>query len=125
MTAYGALSEDDQAARQDVRPFDGDHDRYRSPADAQVVARSEHDALAGVYVHRVIRDRPGDLRTVILEDGRGNRRLLARIHRGDRHGAGSVADVGVTRHPRHDFLNAFEVADGHAELLANPGIGTG
>src|SRR5690606_19654438 len=41
-----ALAEDHQRAGHDVRALDGDADRGRLPAAAEVVARAEDDALA-------------------------------------------------------------------------------
>ena len=123
MAAHGALAENDEAARQDVGAFDRDRDRHDLIAAAQIIFRPEADALAAMHVHGVVGDHAAEFGGVILEHGRGHRRLLAAVDgaRGDR--ARGVDDVGARRHARQHLLDAFEAADGHVELAANARIG--
>ena len=51
MAADRALSEDDQAARQDVRAFDGDRNRHLHVGGAEEIRRPHADALAADDVH--------------------------------------------------------------------------
>ena len=123
MAADRALAEDHQAAGQDVRALDRDRDRHHLVAAAEVVLRAEADALAAVHVHRVVRDLAAELRAVVLEHRGRHRRLLAAVDRAGGDRACRVHDVGSAGHAGECRLDALELADRLAELLADPCIG--
>ncbi len=125
MAADRALAEHDHAAGQDVGALDRDRDRRAFPGPAQVVARAQDHALAGVDVHRVLDDLAAQLGGVVLGDRRGHRRLLALVDRVRGHARERADGVGVAAHARQRFLDALEAADRHLELLADAGIGAG
>src|SRR5690606_41877309 len=60
-----ALAEDHQRAGHAVGALDGDADRGRLPAPAEVVARAEDDALAAMPGHGLAEPLPGPLRAVV------------------------------------------------------------
>ena len=125
MAAHRALAEDDQAPRQDVRALDRDADRHHLVAAAEVILRPEHDALAALHVHRVVRDRARELRRVVLQDARRHRRPFAAVDRAGRHRARGVDDVGARGHARDHGLDALEAPDRQVELPADARVGAG
>ena len=125
MAADRALAEDHQRARHDVGAFHRDRDRRGLPAAAEVVLRAEDDALAAVDVHRVARDFARHLGAVVLGDRRRHGRFLAAIDRGGGRLRQRAGGVGIAGDARQRFLDAFETADGQAELLADARVRAG
>ena len=125
MSADRALAEDDQGAREDVRPFDGDRDRRHLVAAPDPVVRPEADALAAVDVHRVVHRLPRALGHVVLGDRREHRGLLAHVDRAGGHDARRVHHVAVRGDAAERFLDAFQPSDRRLELRANARIGAG
>ena len=125
MAAHCTLTKDDEAARQDVRAFDGDGHGYDLVAAGEIVLGSEADALAAVHVHRVVGDLPRHLGDVVLQHRGGHRGFLAAVDGpgGDR--ARRVHGVGEAHHASDHALDALELADRHVELSADAGIGAG
>ncbi len=124
MAADGALAEDDQVARQDVRAFHRDADGRSLPATRQVIARPEHHALAAMHVHGIGRDHATQLGHMHLQDGGGYSGLLAAIDGAGGDSARRIHDVGVADDARDDLLDAFELAHRSAELLADARVRT-
>ena len=60
---------------------------------------------------------------VIFQDRRQHRRLLAGIDGGRGQSARGIEHIGVGRDARQRLFDAFELADGKAELAADTGIG--
>src|SRR5690606_5556532 len=120
-----ALAEDDQAAREDVRTFHGDGDGHGFVAAPEVILRAKTDALAAVYIHRIVGDLARHFRDVIFHDrGRHRGHFAARYRsRGDQ--PCGVHRVHASAHAADDFIDAFEATDGHVELLADAGVGAG
>ncbi len=125
MAANRALAEDDQAARQDVRALDGDGDRRRHVALADVIFRAEHDGLAAVHVHRVVRDLAAQLGAVVFQNRRRHRRLLALVDGTRCHRNRGVHHIGVAGNARERFADALELRDRLVELPANPRVSAG
>ena len=125
MAAHCTLTKDDEAAREDVRAFDGDGHGYDLVAAGEIVLGSEADALAAVHVHRVVGDLPRHLGDVVLQHRGGHRGFLAAVDGpgGDR--ARRVHGVGEAHHASDHALDALELADRHVELSADAGIGAG
>ncbi len=119
MAADRALPEDDQAARQDVRAFDGDRNGYLHVRGTDEVRRSHADALAADDVHRVVDDLPAALGEMELRDAGDDRGLLAQVDRRGGQRARGIHHVQVAAHPRQRFLDALELADRRLELLAH------
>ncbi len=72
MAAYCTLSENDQAARQNVGPFHGNTDWDLLIRTAKKIGRAKANAFAADNVHAVIDNDPGALGDVILGDRRDN-----------------------------------------------------
>ena len=111
MAANGALTEDDQAARQYVGAFDGDRHRHQLIAAAEVISGPKADALAAVHVHCVVRDETAVLRKVVLQHRRRHGRLFTAVDGAGGDGTRRIHDVGVAGHARERFGDAFEMAD--------------
>ena len=125
MAAHRALAEDDEVPRQDVRALDRDAHGNHLVGAADVVLRPEHDALAALHVHRVVRDHAAELGDVVLEDAGGHGGPLAAVDRAGRHRARRVHDVGARGHARDHGLDALELADRQVELAADARVGGG
>jgi hypothetical protein len=116
MTAYRALAEDDQAAREDVRAFDGDRDGHLLIRAREEIRWAHADAFAAEDVHAVVDHFAVALGDVVLRDRRDHRRLLAEIDGLRGQAARGVHHVQIAAHATERFLHAFEPADGCAEL---------
>ncbi len=123
VTANGALTKDDQVARQDIGALDGDGDRHDLVAAPEIIVRPQHNALAAMNIHCIIGDHAADFGGVILEHGGGHRGLFAAVDGTRGHRARSIDDVGACRHARQNLFNALEAADRRVELAADARIG--
>ena len=123
VAANGALTEQDQAAGEDVRPLDRNADGNLLIGTTEEVLRPEADPLASDHVHAVVDDLARTLGDVIFDDGRHHRRLLAQIDRTRRHHARGVAQVGVAPNARQGLFHTFEATDRSAELVTHAGVG--
>jgi len=119
MAADRALPEDDQAAREDVGTLDGDRDRDRLVAAAQIVARAQADRLATMHVHRIARHAPREFGDVVLENAGRDRRACAGIDRRGGDAARRIHRVGEPDHARDHLLDALEAPDRRVELAAD------
>ncbi|MNK40856.1 hypothetical protein D3C87_595100 [compost metagenome] len=125
MGADGALSEDDEVARQDVGALDRDGDGHRAVQRPQIIAGAVHDAAAGMHVHGVVDRAAHALGCVILHDARHDGGLHVLVQRGARQAPGGLHQIGVARQAGQFFLHALEFADGNAELVPHAGIHAG
>jgi hypothetical protein len=130
VTADCALAVDDQAARQDIRALDGDRNRQGLVVARQVILWTEHDGLAAMHVHRIVRDLAGHFGQVIFENRRWYGGFLAGVQRRAGYARRGRHRVDVARHARKRFGNAMKFADRQVELSADPrvsarGIGCG
>ena len=98
MATDRSLTEDDQAARQNVRAFHGDGDRNDLVAAAQIILWTEADTFAAMDIHRVVGDLAAHFGNVILEHCRGHRRLLATVDGASSHAARGIHRIGQTDH---------------------------
>src|SRR5260221_2582416 len=112
MAANRTLPENHHAAGQDVRAFHRDADGNLLIGAAEIVVRSETDAFAAMYVHRVIDHLATAFGAVVFDDGRDHRRFFAQVDRAGRHGARSVDRVRVAGDAGQHFLDALEFTDG-------------
>jgi hypothetical protein len=77
MTTDSALTEDNQAAGQNVCAFHGNGDGDSLVATGEIVPRSHADSPPAVDIHRIIEHLAHSLGELILDDGGYDRRLLA------------------------------------------------
>jgi hypothetical protein len=124
MTADGPLAKENHAARQDVRPFDGDADRHLLIGAANEVRWAQTDPLAADDVHAVIDHLAGTLGHMVFGDRRDHRRLLAEVDGAGRHLAHGVHHVGVGTDAGQRFFDTLEAPDRHLELAAHTRVGT-
>ena len=110
MAAHGALTKDDQVARQQVGAFHGDGNGNRLVCASQIVVGSEHDALATLNVHRIVANASAQLGDVGLEDAGGHSGPRALIDGRRRDAACRIHDVAVAHHAGDHKLHAFEAA---------------
>lgn len=123
MTADGALPEDDEAAREDVRPFHGDGDRKLLVGPAQEVVGPQADALAAQDVHGVAHHGAFAFGDVVFADRGYHRGPLAQVDGAGRHDPRRVHQVKVSAHARQRLFDALEPSDRHVELPADARIG--
>ena len=119
------MSKYNQAASQDVRALDGDGNRSRNEAPAQVVLGPHHYALAAVHVHGVVGNFAAEFGTVILENGGWDGRFFALNDGASRYGHCGVHDVSVTGDSCQCLAYALEICDRRVELLANGRVRAG
>ncbi len=122
MAADRTLAEDHHAAGEDVGAFDGYTDRNLLVGAAQIVIGTKTDALAAVHVHGIVDDLAAALGTVILDDRRYDRGLLAQVHRARGHGARRIDRVGIAADARQRFFDALEFANRYPELAAHAAV---
>ena len=125
MAADGALAEDDEAARENVRTFDRDRYRYALIDAREIVRAAEHDAFAALYVHGIVGHPPRQLGTVILEYRRRYRWPFAARDRGCRDRQAGVDDVGESGHPRQRLTHTLEFTDREIELATQARVDAG
>ena len=119
-----ALTEDDQAAREDIRAFHGDADRCLLIAAGQIIGRPHANALAAVQVHRIDDHAARALGAMVFDDGGDHRRFLAQIQRHGGEHACRIQHISVAADTRQCFFHALEVADRRFELFAHARIRT-
>ena len=90
MAAYCALAEDDEAARENIRAFNGDGDGNLLIRATHEVARPQANALAAEDVHRIIHHQARTFGHMVFDNRRSNGRMLAQIHRTGGHPARRV-----------------------------------
>ncbi len=61
MATHGALAENDQAAGKDVGALHRDRHRNDLVSAAEILFRSQADALSAVHIHGVVRDHAAEL----------------------------------------------------------------
>ena len=125
MRADRALPEHDQIAGQDVGALHGDADRHRAIEIAEVVLRPVDHGLAAMDVHGVVDRDPHPLGGLQLHDAGNDRGMMALVERRAGQPPRGVEQIGGAGDARQRLLDAFELADGNAELLADAGIGAG
>ena len=125
MRADRALPEHDQIAGQDIGALDGDADRHRTIEIADVILRAVDHRLAAMDVHGVVDRDPHPLGGVQLHDPGNHRGMMALVERRAGQPPRRVEQIGGAGDARERLLDAFELADGDAELLADAGIGAG
>ena len=125
VTANGALAEDDQRAGEDVGTLDRDADRRGHVGVRDRVARAERDRLPAQDVHAIVDAFPSELGEGVLGHGGHDGGLSATVEAATGRAARGLEDVGLAADARQGLLDAFELADGHAELLAHRCVGTG
>ncbi len=132
VATHRALAKDNEVPGEKVGAFDGDRNRHDLVAAGEIVLRAETDALAAVYVHRVIRDLPGHLGNVVLQHRRRHGRLLAAIDRSGCNRARGIHGVREPDHARDHGFDALELTNGRVELTPDarvrtrrPGAGLG
>ena len=111
------LPVNNERAREDVRPFDGDPDRDRSVGRREDVPRTAADGRARLNVHRVVHDGAHAFGQVPLHDRRDDGRLLLRVDRAERELARGVHHVGLPPDPRERLFDPLEAPDRETELL--------
>ena len=123
MRADRALPEHDQIARQDIGALDGDADRHRAIEVAEIILRAVDDRLAAMDVHGVVDRDPHPLGGMQLHDAGNDRGMMALVERRAGQPPRGVEQIGGAGNARQRLLDAFELADRDAELLADAGIG--
>ena len=125
MRADCALPEHDQIAGQDIGALDSDADRHRAIEIAKIILRPIDHGLAAMDVHGVIDRDPHSLGGVQLHDAGNDGGMMPLVERGTGQPPRGVKQIGRAGDAGERLLDAFELADGNAELFANAGIGTG
>ncbi len=125
MAADRALAEDNHAARENVRAFHGDAHRRALPGATEVIARAENHGLAAMDVHGVVDHDAHALGGVQLHDPRDHRGMMALVERGAGQPASGIKQIGRAGDAGERLLDALELRDRDAELLADAGIGAG
>ena len=124
MATHRTLSENNQAARQNVSTLYGYCDRSCHVAATNVVFRPHHDRLAAMNVHRVIRDLAPHFRAVILEDGRryGGSFTLIDCAGGNRYCG--IHNISVSGDAGQRLADAIEFRNRSIKLPAYPCVCT-
>ena len=125
MSADRALPEYDEIAGQDIGALHRDADRHRAIEGAHVVLRSVDHGLAAMDVHGIVDGDPHPLGRLQLHDAGDDRGMMALVERGAGQPPRGVEQIGGPGDPGQRALDAFELADRHVELLADPGVGAG
>ena len=124
VAAREALPDDLEGARHDVGALDGDRDGHRHVGVADEVGLAARDACAAEDVHAVGDDAPAALGAALLHDRREDHRRLVVVDDGVRELGAREHDVRLAPRARERLLDAAELGDGHAELLAHARVGT-
>ena len=122
MRADRALAENHQRARQNVRAFHGDCDRHLLIETTQIIVLAETNALATMHVHRIVDQDTVAFCSVVFDDRRDHRRLLAHIYRQRGELTRGIDHIGVRANACQRLFDALELSDRHMELLAYPAI---
>ena len=125
MSANSALAKHDEIARQDIGALDGDADRHRAIEIAEIVLWPVDHGLAAMNVHGVVDRDPHPLGGVQLHDAGNDGGMMPLIEGRTGQPPRGVEQIGGAGDARERLLDAFELADGNAELFADAGIGAG
>src|SRR5258706_7670810 len=118
MTTHDALAVNDQRSRENIRAFHGNADRQRLIGPTDEIARSETNARATVYVHRVIDETTHMFGELIFHDRRDDGRLLAAVEPRQCQLSRGVHEIGVSRDASKRLFDPLKAPDRHFELLA-------
>jgi len=119
-----ALPKHDEIAGEDIGALHRDADRHRAVEAAHIVLRAVDDGLAAMDVHGVVDHDAHPLGGMQLHDPGDDRRMMALIESGTCQPPRGVDQIGRAGDAGERLLDAFELGDGNAELLADAGIGT-
>ncbi|MGY3293863.1 hypothetical protein ACVWW3_000358 [Bradyrhizobium sp. LM2.9] len=125
MRADGALPEHDEIAGEDIGTLDGDADRDSAVEIAEIVLRTVDHGLAAMDVHGVVDRGAHPLGRVQLHDAGDDGGMDASVQRGASEPPCRVELIGGADDAGERLLDALELGDGDAELLADAGIGAG
>ena len=125
VAADGTLTEDDEAARQDVRPLDRDRHRHTLVGVRQIIAGPLADRAAAMDVHGIVDGLALALGGLVLEERRDHGRLEPLVEGRGGQAPRRLDGVGIAGDAGEHLLDPLEASDRELELLADPGIGTG
>ena len=125
MRADRALPEHDQIAGEDVGAFHGDADRNGAVEIAEIILRAVDHGLAAMDIHGIVDRDPHPLGGVQLHDAGDDRGMMTLIERGAGQPPRGIQEIGSAGDAGERLLDAFELGNRDAELLADAGIGAG
>ena len=123
VAAGEALADDLERARHDVGALDGDGDGHRHVRTTHEVGLALRDARAAEDVHAIGDDTTAALGARLLHDGREHHRSLVVVDDGVRQLGSREHNVRLAARARKGLLDATELGEGHAELLAHARVG--
>ena len=122
MAANRALAENNHIARQNIRTFNRDADRYVLISTPQIISWADTNALAAMDIHRVINCLAPPFGQMVFDNRRDDRRFFAQIDRAGCHHPRGVHHVSIATDARQRFFDAFKKANRCFELRAHPAV---